>query len=68
MLQTASLGSAYGVCAILVTLLSTFMVALVALLVWEVRVYYVLPVFLIFFAIDATYTSAVLTKIPQGAW
>ncbi|KAK8111532.1 potassium uptake protein [Apiospora kogelbergensis] len=66
--NTASLGSAYGVCAILVTLLSTFMVALVALLVWEVRVYYVLPVFLIFFAIDATYTSAVLTKIPQGAW
>ncbi|KAK6834300.1 hypothetical protein PG987_008994 [Apiospora arundinis] len=66
--NTTSLGSAYGVCAILVTLLSTFMVGLVALLVWEVRVYYILPVFMIFFAIDATYTSAVLTKIPQGAW
>ncbi|KAK8066057.1 hypothetical protein PG997_012804 [Apiospora hydei] len=66
--NTASLGNAYGVCTILVTLVSTFMVGLVAILIWQIRIYYVLPVFLILFAIDATYTSAVLTKIPEGAW
>ncbi|KAK8046464.1 hypothetical protein PG996_014528 [Apiospora saccharicola] len=66
--NTTALGSAYGVCAILVTLLSTFMVALVAILIWQIPLYFVLPVFLIFLALDATYTSAVLTKIPEGAW
>ncbi|KAK7935435.1 hypothetical protein PG985_000930 [Apiospora marii] len=66
--NTTALGSAYGVCAILVTLLSTFMVALVAILIWQIPLYFILPVFLVFFALDATYTSAVLTKIPQGAW
>ncbi|KAK8058977.1 hypothetical protein PG994_009425 [Apiospora phragmitis] len=64
--NTTSLGSAYGVCVILVTLFSTFMVALVAILVWQIQFYFVLPVFLLFLALDATYTSAVLTKNPKG--
>lgn len=44
------------------------MVALVAILIWQIPLYFILPVFLVFFALDATYTSAVLTKIPDGAW
>jgi KUP system potassium uptake protein len=44
------------------------MVALVAILIWRVPVYLVLPVFLIFAALDGVYTTSVLTKVPDGAW
>jgi KUP system potassium uptake protein len=67
-MQTTSLGNAYGVCVILVTMITTFLVALVAILIWRFPVYLVLPVFLIFFALDGAYTTAVLTKVPEGAW
>jgi KUP system potassium uptake protein len=44
------------------------MVALVAILIWRLPVYVVLPFFLVFLAIDGVYTTAVLTKVPDGAW
>ncbi|KAL1891199.1 hypothetical protein Sste5346_007832 [Sporothrix stenoceras] len=66
--NTTSLGNAYGVCVIFVTFLTTCMLALVALLIWRLPVYVVLPVFLVFALLDGTYLSAVLTKVPDGAW
>ncbi|KAH8909965.1 potassium transporter [Coniochaeta sp. PMI_546] len=66
--NTTSLGNAYGVCVIFVTFITTWMVALVAILVWRLPIYVVLPVFLIFAAIDGVYTTSVLTKVPDGAW
>lgn len=66
--QTTSLGNAYGVCVILVTFITTWMVALVAILIWRLPIYVVLPVFLVFAAIDGVYTTSVLTKVPDGAW
>ena len=44
------------------------MVSLVALVVWRIPVYIVLPLFLVFGGLDGTYMSAALTKIPSGAW
>ena len=44
------------------------MVALVALLVWRLHFAVVLPVFLVFIALDGAYITSVLTKIPEGAW
>ncbi|CAD6575126.1 MAG: hypothetical protein CYPHOPRED_005582 [Cyphobasidiales sp. Tagirdzhanova-0007] len=47
--NTTSLGNAYGLCVILVTMVTTFMVSLVAMLVWRFNPFLVvLPVFLIF--------------------
>lgn len=66
--NTTSLGNAYGVCVIVVTFLTTCMLALVALLIWRLPVYVVLPVFLVFALLDGTYLSAVVTKVPDGAW
>ncbi|ERS95418.1 potassium uptake protein [Sporothrix schenckii ATCC 58251] len=66
--NTTSLGNAYGVCVIFVTFLTTCMLALVAMLIWRLPVYVVLPVFLLFALLDGTYLSAVLTKVPAGAW
>ncbi|KAF3770430.1 potassium transporter [Cryphonectria parasitica EP155] len=66
--NTTSLGNAYGVCVIIVTFITTCMVALVAIVVWRLPILVVLPVWLLFACLDGTYLSAVLTKVPDGAW
>ncbi|EFX00057.1 potassium transporter 8 [Grosmannia clavigera kw1407] len=66
--NTTSLGNAYGVCVIGVTFLTTCMVTLVALIVWRLPVYVVVPIFLAFVSLDGAYMSSVLTKVPRGAW
>lgn len=66
--NTTKLGHAYGVCVVLVTFITTNMVALVALLVWRVPIYVVVPIWLVFAALDGVYLSSALTKVPDGAW
>ncbi|KAL9099427.1 MAG: hypothetical protein Q9163_005073 [Psora crenata] len=66
--NTTRLGEAYGVCVILVTFITTCMVLLVALVVWRLPVYIVMPCFLIFATFDGLYLSSALTKVPDGAW
>ncbi|OAP55813.1 potassium uptake protein [Fonsecaea erecta] len=66
--NTTNLGHAYGVCVILVTFLTTNMVAVVALIVWRYPLYVVAPVWLIFALWDGIFLSSALTKVPNGAW
>ncbi|KAK6444848.1 hypothetical protein FP744_10001096 [Trichoderma asperellum] len=66
--NTTSLGNAYGVCVMAVTFITTCMVALVAILVWRLPFYIVIPFWLIFAALDGAYLSSVLQKVPKGAW
>ena len=66
--NTTRLGQAYGVCVILVTFITTSMVALVATIIWRIPLPIVLFVYLIFAALDGAYLSSALTKVPQGAW
>ncbi|KAJ6444714.1 potassium transporter [Purpureocillium lavendulum] len=66
--NTTSLGNAYGVCVITVTFITTCMVALVAILVWRLPLYVVVPVWLVFAALDGAFLSSVLLKVPDGAW
>lgn len=44
------------------------MVSLVAILIWRLPSWVVLPVFLVFGSLDGVYLTAVLTKVPEGAW
>lgn len=66
--NTTKLGHAYGVCVILVTFLTTNMVALVAVIAWRLPLVVVIPVWLVFAALDGVYLSSALTKVPDGAW
>jgi KUP system potassium uptake protein len=66
--NTTRLGQAYGVCVILVTFITTSMVALVATIIWRVPLPIVLFVYLIFAALEGAYLSSALTKVPEGAW
>ena len=66
--DTTKLGHAYGVCVILVTFITTCMVALVALIVWRLPMPVVFLFWLFFGSLDVLYLSSALTKVPQGAW
>ncbi|KAF7506602.1 hypothetical protein GJ744_011639 [Endocarpon pusillum] len=66
--NTTKLGHAYGFCVILVTFLTTTMVALVALIVWRLHLIVVITGYLVFAALDGLYLSSSATKIPDGAW
>ncbi|KAL3957317.1 hypothetical protein ACCO45_007895 [Purpureocillium lilacinum] len=66
--NTTSPGNAYGVCVITVTFITTCMVALVAILVWRLPLYAVVPVWLVFAALDGAFLSSVFEKVPDGAW
>ncbi|KAK3942799.1 potassium transporter 5 [Diplogelasinospora grovesii] len=66
--NTTSLGNAYGVCVILVTFITTCMVAIVAIIIWRVPSIVVLFFFLVFAALDGVYISSALNKVPDGAW
>jgi KUP system potassium uptake protein len=66
--NTTSLGNAYGVCVILVTFITTSMIALVALIVWRLHWLLVFTVWLPIVTFDGLFMTAVMTKIPNGAW
>ncbi|KAH7376757.1 potassium transporter-domain-containing protein [Plectosphaerella cucumerina] len=66
--NTTSLGHAYGVCVITVTMITTWMVALIALLIWRIPSLVVLFFFLVFVSLDGAYMSSVMRKVPEGAW
>ncbi|KAH7146962.1 potassium uptake protein [Dactylonectria estremocensis] len=66
--NTTSLGHAYGVCVIFVTLFDTLMVTLVAILVWRLPIWVVFLPALVFATLDGLYLTSALNKVPDGAW
>ena len=66
--NTTSLGNAYGVCVMFVTFFDTCMVTLIAILVWRIKPYFVFLPWLLIAALDGTFLSSALTKVPDGAW
>ncbi|EIE20093.1 potassium transporter, partial [Coccomyxa subellipsoidea C-169] len=69
--NTAQLGNAFGVAVLSVMLVTTVLVSLVMLVVWEKPLALVLPFFLFFFIFEGVYFTANIRKAPQvptGAW
>ena len=66
--NTTSLGNAYGVCVILVTFITTNMIALVALTVWRLRWPIVFAVYVPIATFDGLFLTSAMTKVPSGAW
>jgi KUP system potassium uptake protein len=62
------LGNAYGFCVVLVTFLTTNLVAIVALVVWRMHSLVVLAIFLPFLVLDGLFLSSAGNKLPDGAW
>jgi KUP system potassium uptake protein len=51
-----------------VTFFDSCMVTLVAILVWQIKPYYVFLPWLAVAGLDGTFLSSSLTKVPDGAW
>ncbi len=66
--NTASLGDAYGVCVMFVTLFDTILVTLIAVLVWRIKPYYILLPLVAIACLDGTFLSSALAKVPDGGW
>lgn len=62
------IGNAYGVAVVGVMFITTLLVTLVMLVVWNMHVFLILPFTVFFGLLEGTYLSSVLNKVPQGGW
>ncbi|KAF6134020.1 hypothetical protein GIB67_038311 [Kingdonia uniflora] len=66
--DTTLIGNAYGIACMTVMLVTTWLMALVIIFVWN-RNILLASIFLLFFgSIEGVYLSASITKVPQGGW
>lgn len=66
--DTTLIGNAYGLACMTVLFITTFLMALVIIFVWQ-RSIFMASAFLIFFwFIEGIYLSSAFIKIPQGGW
>ena len=65
---SARLAGAYGIAVTGTMLITTLMLAVLALRVWRIRLAYALPMLALFFSVDFAYFISNLTKIESGGW
>ncbi|XP_059656041.1 putative potassium transporter 12 isoform X2 [Cornus florida] len=66
--STTDIANAYGIAEVGVMMVSTTLVTLVMLLIWQTNLFAALCFPLVFGSIELLYMSAVLTKIKEGGW
>ncbi|KAI3459889.1 hypothetical protein Pfo_016552 [Paulownia fortunei] len=66
--DTNKIGNAYGLAVLSVMLITTFLMALVMVFVWQRSVVLAAAFLLFFWFIEAPYLSAACIKVPQGGW
>ncbi|CAO2828810.1 unnamed protein product [Amaranthus hypochondriacus] len=66
--STTDIANAYGIAEVGVMLVSTALVTLVMLLIWQTNIFVALSFPVIFGTIELIYLSAVLSKIMEGGW
>ncbi|KAL5723663.1 Potassium transporter 23 [Ranunculus cassubicifolius] len=66
--STTDIANAYGIAEVGVMLVSTSLVTLVMLLIWQKNLFIAIGFLLVFGTIELIYLSAVLSKILEGGW
>ncbi|WOK96402.1 potassium transporter 23 [Canna indica] len=66
--STTDIANAYGIAEVLVMMVSTSLVTLVMLLIWQTNILLALCFPIIFGAVEFIYLCAVLSKILEGGW
>ncbi|KAJ6973160.1 potassium transporter 4 [Populus alba] len=66
--DTTFIGNAYGLACMTVMFITTFLMALVIIFVWQKSVILAACFLLFFWFIEGVYLSAALMKVPQGGW
>ncbi|KAF8389651.1 hypothetical protein HHK36_024170 [Tetracentron sinense] len=62
------IGNAFGVVVSLVMLITTMLLTLVMIIIWQTPLVLVGLYFFVFFGMEGVYVSAVFTKILEGGW
>ncbi|GMH25642.1 hypothetical protein Nepgr_027485 [Nepenthes gracilis] len=65
--DTTLIGNAYGLACMTVMFITTCLMALIIIFVWQLNIL-AIPFLLVFGFIEAVYLSAALMKVPQGGW
>ncbi|GMI90129.1 K Transporter12 [Hibiscus trionum] len=66
--STTDIANAYGIAEVGVMLVTTTLVTLVMLLIWQTNLFMALCFPLVFGSIELIYLSAVLSKVLEGGW
>ncbi|GLT68739.1 hypothetical protein SLA2020_409440 [Shorea laevis] len=66
--DTNLIGNAYGLACMTVMFITTFLMALVIVFVWQKSILLAATFLLFFWFIEGVYLSSALTKVPQGGW
>lgn len=66
--STTSIANAYGIAEVGVMIVTTTLVTLVMLLIWQTNLFLALCFPVVFGSIELMYLSAVLSKIMEGGW
>ncbi|KAG4912651.1 hypothetical protein JHK84_053106 [Glycine max] len=66
--DTTIIGNAYGLACMTVMFITTFLMTLVAIFVWQKSVLIAVVFLLFFWVIEGVYLSAAFIKVPQGGW
>ncbi|KAJ9051475.1 putative potassium transporter 3 [Entomophthora muscae] len=66
--ESKSLTAAYGLASCLLMFLTTCLISLVMVVVWKVRLLFVIIFFIVFAAIDLAFLSSTFLKITSGGW
>uniref|UniRef100_A0A0D9V9Z1 Potassium transporter n=1 Tax=Leersia perrieri TaxID=77586 RepID=A0A0D9V9Z1_9ORYZ len=62
------IGNASGIACITVMFITTFLMALIMIFVWQKNIIFALSFFLLFGSIEVVYLSSSLMKVTQGGW
>ncbi|MCA1661777.1 MAG: potassium transporter Kup [Novosphingobium sp.] len=66
--RSSNLTAAYGIAVTGAMMIDNFLLAVVLFQMWKWKPWLAVPLLAMFFAIDAAYLGANLTKIPDGGW
>ncbi|KAI4348402.1 hypothetical protein L6164_009129 [Bauhinia variegata] len=66
--DTTIIGNAYGLACITVMFITTFLMALVIIFIWQKSILLAMIFLLAFWVIEGMYLSAAFIKVPQGGW
>ncbi|KAK8561383.1 hypothetical protein V6N13_149432 [Hibiscus sabdariffa] len=62
------IGNAYGIAELGVMMMTTILVTIVMLLIWQINIIIVLSFLIFFLGLELTFFSSVLWSVPDGSW
>ncbi|KAI4350414.1 hypothetical protein L6164_004872 [Bauhinia variegata] len=66
--DTTMIGNAYGLACMTVMFVTTFLMALIIIFIWQKSILLAMIFLLAFWVIEGVYLSAAFIKVPQGGW